>query len=177
MSCVWFAFRFGVLRLCWGVERCLWIQRAAKQTLIPCPCCQTLPQNLCCGSGKRRPHPLSFPVACQPHQHFHKATTAVHCPAQRTVFMKILSYLRRTGIRTRLVASFAGMTILLTLFLVEAVGVLASRQLKNDIGKNLSELAFQAVDKLDRGMYERYREVQLMAARAELADPRIPSEK
>src|SRR3569832_503368 len=69
------------------------------------------------------------------------------------------------------------MTNMLTLFLVEAVGVLASRQLKNDIGNNLSELAFQTVDKLDRGMYERYREVQLMAARAELADPRIPAEK
>jgi len=91
--------------------------------------------------------------------------------------MTIHSFFRRTGIRTRLVASFAGMTILLTLILVEAVGVLASRQLKNDIGKNLSELAFQTVDKLDRSMYERYREVQLMAARPELADARIPAER
>ena len=57
---------------------------------------------------------------------------------------------------------------------MQLVGHTLARQAETDIGRNLAELAFQTTDKLDRGMYERYREVQLMAQRYEITDPAVP---
>lgn len=74
----------------------------------------------------------------------------------------------QVGIAPLLAFATAVTTLLLTLVLAEAIGATASRQVEEDIGQGLAELAFQTTDKLDRGMYERYREVQLLAERYEL---------
>lgn len=89
--------------------------------------------------------------------------------------MKINKIYNRVGIKSILLMSFVAGTVLLTLILTHLIGVISTRQVKESIGQSLSELAFQTTDKLDRGMYERYREVQLMAARPELGDSRVPA--
>ena len=70
-----------------------------------------------------------------------------------------------------LALGFSTLTIVLTLVLVETVERVAIAQVKADIGHDLGELAVQTSDKLDRGMFERYREVRLMAQRSDLVMP------
>ena len=53
----------------------------------------------------------------------------------------------------------------LTIILVALVQNQARDHVRESIGFGLGELAQQAADKLDRGMYERYREVKLLARR------------
>jgi len=53
----------------------------------------------------------------------------------------------------------------LTIVLVALVQNQAREHVRESIGYGLGELAQQAADKLDRGMYERYREVKLLARR------------
>jgi PAS domain S-box-containing protein len=54
---------------------------------------------------------------------------------------------------------------ILTLVLVTLVQNQARTHVEQSIGFGLGELAQQAADKLDRGMYERYREINLLARR------------
>lgn len=81
------------------------------------------------------------------------------------------------GIGAYLAVAFSGLTILLTLILSEVIGFTASAQVKTNIGNSLAELALQTSDKLDRGMFERYREVQLMARRQDLASASISTDE
>lgn len=67
-----------------------------------------------------------------------------------------------------LALAFSALSIVLTLVLVQVVEHVATEQVKTNIGHGLAELAVQTADKLDRGMFERYREVQLMAQRSDL---------
>ncbi len=57
------------------------------------------------------------------------------------------------------------LSIVLTVVLVALVQKQATENVKENIGYGLGELARQAADKLDRGMFERYREVRLVARR------------
>jgi len=52
---------------------------------------------------------------------------------------------------------------ILTLVLVALVQSQARNHVRDSIGQSLGELAQQAADKLDRGLYERYREIRLLA--------------
>lgn len=76
----------------------------------------------------------------------------------------------RMGLASYIALVSAGLMILLTLIIVAVLNMASTDKIKSEIGQRLEELAFQTTDKLDRGMFERYREVQLMAARAELAN-------
>lgn len=76
--------------------------------------------------------------------------------------------LEQLGLAPYLALITTVLMLLLTAAIVKTVSVVATRQVAGDIGNNLAELAFQTTDKLDRSMFERYREVQLMAARHEL---------
>lgn len=76
---------------------------------------------------------------------------------------------RRLG--SRLSLWFSGISILLTLVLMEVVDITATDAMRDQIGAKLAELAYQTTDKLDQGMYERYREVLMLSRRPELADP------
>ena len=68
----------------------------------------------------------------------------------------------------------ASAMLVFTFLTLQLVGYTTTRQVKTDIGRSLAELAFQTTDKLDQGMYERYREVRLMAERHEITDPSVP---
>lgn len=85
-----------------------------------------------------------------------------------------MARLFRIGIAPLLALSTAAASLVLTLSLIEVIGNQAASQLEADIGQSLAELAFQTTDQLDRGMYERYREVQLMAERYEITDASVP---
>ena len=82
--------------------------------------------------------------------------------------------LRRIALAPTLAAVSAAIMLLLTFVTLQFVGVSMAKHVEVDIGRNLAELAFQTTDKLDRGMYERYREVQLMAGRYEITNPDVP---
>lgn len=77
----------------------------------------------------------------------------------------------RFGLATYLAVVFAALSALLTLLLVVVLGKTASDQVRETIGDSLAELASQTADKLDRGMFERYREVKLMAQRIDGTEP------
>mgnify|MGYP000542203309 CR=1 FL=1 len=74
----------------------------------------------------------------------------------------------RRGLGTWLALAFSLLSIFLTVLLVEVVDVAATGQVEASIGQGLRELALQTADKLDRGMYVRYREVKLLAQRRDL---------
>lgn len=77
----------------------------------------------------------------------------------------------RAGIGTYLALGFCGLATALSIILAVIIGNLAATQAKNDIGSSLASLARQTADNLDRGMQERYREVELMARRPDLTAP------
>ncbi|MBT9477000.1 sensor histidine kinase [Polaromonas sp.] len=60
---------------------------------------------------------------------------------------------------------FSFLSILLTFILLVVIDVTVTKQAKSSIGTNLADLAYQMSYRLDRAMFERYREVQLMAER------------
>jgi len=63
------------------------------------------------------------------------------------------------------------LSIILTVVLVALVHRQATEHFKENIGNGLGELAQQTADKLDRGMFERYREVSLVAKRLAELEP------
>jgi len=75
----------------------------------------------------------------------------------------------RRSLGSWLALAFSLLSIVLTLLLVEVVDIAATGQVETSIGQGLRELALQTADKLDRGMFERYREVRLLAQRGDLA--------
>ncbi len=82
------------------------------------------------------------------------------------------------GLGVNLAFWFSLSSIVLTLILSQVIEREASSSLRAEIGQRLADLALQTTDKLDRGMYERFREVQLMADRSEIGDPAVsPAEK
>jgi len=81
-----------------------------------------------------------------------------------------LSSIRPRGLAGYLGLAFSALSIALTVVVVAVVEREASRHVEHTIGHGLGELAAQASDKLDRGMFERYREVRLIAKRFALAD-------
>lgn len=70
-----------------------------------------------------------------------------------------------------LVAAFSILSVLLTAVLALVIERDASADVARGIGRNMQMLARQMSNRLDRGMFERHREVQLMASRlGRLAD-------
>jgi PAS domain S-box-containing protein len=80
------------------------------------------------------------------------------------------------GLAGYMALAFSLLSILLTFVIVAIVERKATEHVEETIGRGLAELAVQTADKLDRGMYERYREVGLLARRAELGDVSRPLE-
>jgi PAS domain S-box-containing protein len=64
-----------------------------------------------------------------------------------------------------LALAFTLLSVVLTFLLVSVIERRNTEQVKTSIGYGLAELAMQTSDKLERGMYERYREVRLIAQR------------
>ncbi|RUO79945.1 hypothetical protein CWI84_08270 [Idiomarina tyrosinivorans] len=59
---------------------------------------------------------------------------------------------------------FAGVAGILTISLSAYISELATAQLKRQIGENLTQLSSQLSDTLDRGLYERKRDIQVAAS-------------
>lgn len=64
-----------------------------------------------------------------------------------------------------LALAFSALSVLLTIVLTVVVSRSASSGVAASIGANIADLAGQTANRLDRGMFERYREIQLMAER------------
>lgn len=70
----------------------------------------------------------------------------------------------RYSFRTRLGLAVGSVALTLSVLLSLLVGYTTSQRLEADTGRFFSELAYQMADKLDRGMFERYRDVQIVAS-------------
>lgn len=71
----------------------------------------------------------------------------------------------RVGLGAGLAIAFTALSVMLTLCLTLFSDRAASNQVRESISANLSELAQQTASRLDRSMFERYREVGLLAQR------------
>lgn len=67
------------------------------------------------------------------------------------------------GLAGYMALATAVLCAVLTLILVGLVQNQARHRVRDIVGQNLGELAQQTADKLDRGLYERYREIKLLA--------------
>jgi PAS domain S-box-containing protein len=67
-----------------------------------------------------------------------------------------------------LALAFTLLAVVLTLAIIMVIEWKANQQVTTSIGSGLEELAMQTSDKLERGMFERYREVRLLAQRRDL---------
>ncbi|MDO9435137.1 cache domain-containing protein [Hydrogenophaga sp.] len=72
---------------------------------------------------------------------------------------------RQLGLGTWLALAFTALSLLLTVSLTLFSDRAASNQVRASIGDNLAELAQQTTSRLDRAMFERHREVRLIAQR------------
>ena len=75
----------------------------------------------------------------------------------------------KLGLSAQLMLLLSGLVLLITLVLAGVLDKLFTEREEDDIGQQFAELAIQATDKLDRSLFERYREVQLLANQAGLA--------
>ncbi|WP_045056877.1 sensor histidine kinase [Aliterella atlantica] len=78
------------------------------------------------------------------------------------------------SLRTRLGLAIAGTAIILSVVASLIVGHTASEQVKVNVGQSLTELAYQMTDKLDRGMFERYRDLQIISTLNAIRSPDTP---
>jgi len=79
--------------------------------------------------------------------------------------------IRDLSISTQLTLLLAGLVLLITLALAGVLDILFTQREKQDIGQRFAELALQATDKLDRSLFERYREIQILANQPGLGSP------
>ncbi|RUT04762.1 two-component sensor histidine kinase [Dulcicalothrix desertica PCC 7102] len=69
----------------------------------------------------------------------------------------------RRNFRLRLGIAIGSVALILSILLSLLVGYTASKQLEASTGKFFTDLSYQMSDKLDRGMFERYRDIQIAA--------------
>jgi signal transduction histidine kinase len=70
----------------------------------------------------------------------------------------------RRNFRLRLGLAIGSVALILSILLSLLVGYTASQQLEASTGKFFADLSYQMADKLDRGMFERYRDIQIAAS-------------
>ncbi|MEB3213257.1 MAG: diguanylate cyclase, partial [Leptolyngbyaceae bacterium] len=68
-----------------------------------------------------------------------------------------------TRLGVRLSIAFGSITILLSAVLGKVSGNLAKAQIEQDISQDLTQIAYQMTGRLDQNMFERYREIQIIA--------------
>jgi diguanylate cyclase (GGDEF)-like protein len=83
---------------------------------------------------------------------------------------------KKISISTGLTYWFCGVTFGVVAILSEGIYLLSSSALTEQSTQRLNDLATQISTHLDQGMYERYREVQNLARRTEVADPKVTVE-
>ncbi|WP_300156591.1 ATP-binding protein [Solidesulfovibrio sp.] len=85
----------------------------------------------------------------------------------RRIFSRPLSF------RGSLLVVLASLGVVFSLLGATVIGLLSRSELERTTGDNLEDLAFQMADKFDRGMFERQREIVLLARRSVLRDPAV----
>lgn len=80
----------------------------------------------------------------------------------------------RRSLRIRVVTVVTASALCFTALTVWVAGICSRRQLEQQIGPNLEALAFQVVDKLDRVMSERSREIESAVGQVPLRTPDAP---
>lgn len=78
------------------------------------------------------------------------------------------------SLRTRLGLAIALTALILSVLASLIVGQTASAQVKLNVGQFLAELSYQMTDKIDRGMFERYRDLQIISTLNALRSPSTP---
>lgn len=68
------------------------------------------------------------------------------------------------SLRVRTVLTIGSMVVAITLVLGSLIGNRASNRIESEITASLGEIAHQMSDKLDRGMFERYRDIRIATA-------------
>jgi diguanylate cyclase (GGDEF)-like protein len=80
----------------------------------------------------------------------------------------------RRSFNTRLSLITGGIALLVAILLSLVVDTIVRPQLSSMIGNSLEETAVQMTDMLDQGMYERYRDIQVLAGIRGIRDPEEP---
>ncbi|MDY7229976.1 hybrid sensor histidine kinase/response regulator [Hyalangium rubrum] len=80
----------------------------------------------------------------------------------------------RLSLKLRLALCFGGVSLVLSLSLALVAGEMARRHIERDSALALRQTARQMAEALGRGMYERYRDVQVAASLSEIRDPAVP---
>lgn len=79
--------------------------------------------------------------------------------------------------RTRLVIAVGLIALTITVTLSYGLGRLSTAQIENDKGSLLAELASQMAREMDMGIFERRREIQIVASLRLLSSPQVSSEE
>jgi signal transduction histidine kinase len=80
----------------------------------------------------------------------------------------------RQSLRARLGLTICSIALVMAIMASITVSATASDRVKTDAGIALEQLAYQVSDKLDRGMFERYREIQNLTELDLLSNPNSP---
>lgn len=80
------------------------------------------------------------------------------------------------SLRALLAVSFGALSLLVALVIALVVGHATDQRLRADIGAELAGTAEHLADMLDRGLFERQRDIQIAAAMGEMRDPDAPVE-
>lgn len=80
----------------------------------------------------------------------------------------------RQSLRARLGLTICGIALVMAVIASITVSTTASDRVKTNAGIALEQLAYQVSDKLDRGMFERYREIQNLTELDLLSNPNSP---
>ncbi len=95
--------------------------------------------------------------------------------------MQVPEWMRRLHPRQSLVAQISYATALLSIVLSVILGYYAAaisrQQIEQEQGASFTRRAQSIVDALDRGMFERYREIQIVATLDDIRNPRASVEK
>ncbi len=95
--------------------------------------------------------------------------------------MKSPAWIRQLHPRHSLVAQISYATALVSIVLSVVLGYYAAamsrQQIEQELGASFARRAQSIVDVLDRGMFERYREIQIVATLDDIRNPSIPVEK
>lgn len=75
------------------------------------------------------------------------------------------------SLKARMGLAIAGVALVLSILVSLLVGYTMHHQVAANVGQSLSELAYQMADKLDRGMFERYRDIQILTTLDQVQNP------
>lgn len=81
------------------------------------------------------------------------------------------------GLVAQISYATAAISIVLSVVLGYYAASISRQQIEQELGEDFQRRAQSIVDALDRGMFERYREIQIVATLDDIRNPRVPVEK